>query len=212
MKTLKKIAMALALIAMPLLASAQGDLAAFNLKGKVKSCTWVNHKAGCLQYGFSKNANKETTVFNQNGRCTKWNDILFAAQGRSGSALHNECKRDAKGRIVYGSLYGGFYAPGFGEETLEYDANGKLARLVYEDAGATIETTFEYDAEGTMIRSTSNIENNMEETNETITVEYKVLAKDAHGNWTKRIAKPSKGVQWPEVRTIVYYELDKSKK
>ena len=44
MKTIKKLAMALALVAMPLLASAQGDLPAFDLKGKVKSCTWVNHK------------------------------------------------------------------------------------------------------------------------------------------------------------------------
>lgn len=205
MKTLKKIAMALALIAMPLFASAQGDLAAFNLKGKVKSCTWVNHKAGCMQYGFSKTANKEITVFNQNGRCTKWNNIIFAAQGRSGSALHNECKRDAKGRIVYGSLYGGYYAPGSGEETFEYNTKGQLASHVYEDAGAAIETTFEYDTDGTMTRSTSKIENYMEDNSETITVEYKVLAKDAHGNWTKRIATPSKGVQWPEVRTIAYY-------
>ena len=91
MKTIKKLAMALALVAMPLLANAQGDLPAFDLKGKVKSCTWVNHKAGCMQYGFSETANKEITEFDQNGRCTKWNDILFAAQGRSGSALHNEC-------------------------------------------------------------------------------------------------------------------------
>ena len=59
MKTIKKLAMALALVAMPLLASAQGDLPAFDLKGKVKSCTWVNHKAGCMQYGFSETANKE---------------------------------------------------------------------------------------------------------------------------------------------------------
>lgn len=63
-----------------------------------------------MQYGFSETANKEITEFDQNGRCTKWNDILFAAQGRSGSALHNECERDGKGRIVNGALYDGFYA------------------------------------------------------------------------------------------------------
>ena len=80
MKTIKKLAMALALVAMPLLASAQGDLPAFDLKGKVKSCTWVNHKAGCMQYGFSETANKETTEFDQNGRCTKWNDKEGQAQ------------------------------------------------------------------------------------------------------------------------------------
>lgn len=205
MKTLKKIAMALVLITMPLLVNAQGDLAAFNLKGNVKSCTWVNHKAGCIQYGFSQNANKEATVFNQNGRCTKWNGLIFSAMGRFGSALYNGCKRDNKGRIVSGELYSGFYAPGCGEETFEYNTNGKLSRHYFEDAGAAIETTFEYDSEGTMIRSTSNIENYMEETNETITVEYKVLAKDTHGNWTKRVATPSKGVKWPETRTIVYY-------
>lgn len=205
MKTIKKLAMALTLVAMPLLANAQGDLPAFDLKGKVKSCTWVNHKAGCMQYGFSETANKEITEFDQNGRCTKWNDILFAAQGRSGSALHNECERDGKGRIVNGALYDGFYAPGCGEETFEYNSDGRLSRMNYEDAGAAIETTFSYAQDGTMTNSVSKIENYMDETEESITVEYKVLATDNQGNWTKRVAKPSKGAQWPEVRTIVYY-------
>ena len=56
-----------------------------------------------------------------------------------------------------------------------------------------------------MTNSVSKIENYMDETEESITVEYKVLATDNQGNWTKRVAKPSKGAQWPEVRTIVYY-------
>lgn len=81
MKTIKKLAMALALVAMPLLANAQGDLPAFDLKGKVKSCTWVNHKAGCMQYGFSETANKEITEFDQNGRCTN---------GTTSCSLHKE--------------------------------------------------------------------------------------------------------------------------
>lgn len=75
----------------------------------------------------------------------------------------------------------------------------------YEDAGAAIETTFSYAQDGTMTNSVSKIENYMDETEESITVEYKVLATDNQGNWTKRVAKPSKGAQWPEVRTIVYY-------
>lgn len=205
MKTIMKFVMVLALVVMPSLAKAQGDLAAFNLKGKVKSCTWVNHKAGCMQYGFSKEANKEVTEFNQNGRCVKWNSLILAAEGRSGSALHSEIKRDSKGRITLGTLYVGYYAPGCGEETFEYDDDGMLSRHYYEDAGVAIETTFEYEPDGTMVRSRSNIENSMDETNEAIVVEYKVLATDDHGNWTKRIAKPSTGAQWPEVRTIVYY-------
>lgn len=109
-KIFLKTLMVLLFTVLPGIASAQGDLALFDLKGKVKQCTWVNHKVGCLQKGFSKTANKEVITFSQAGRCQKWNDILFAAQGRSGNALHNEIKRDAKGRTVYGSLYNGFYA------------------------------------------------------------------------------------------------------
>lgn len=89
-KNLLKTLMALLFTVLPSIVSAQGDLALFDLKGKVKQCTWVNHKAGCLQKGFSKTANKEVITFSQAGRCQKWNDILFAAQGRSGNALHNE--------------------------------------------------------------------------------------------------------------------------
>lgn len=54
MKTIKKLAMALALVAMPLLASAQGDLPAFDLKGKVKSCTWVNTRLDACSTDFPK--------------------------------------------------------------------------------------------------------------------------------------------------------------
>lgn len=65
--------LALIFMLMPSLVKAQGDLAAFDLKGKVKQCTWVNHKAGCIYKGFSKDANKEVLLFAQNGRCLKWN-------------------------------------------------------------------------------------------------------------------------------------------
>lgn len=205
-KIFLKTLMVLLFTVLPGIASAQGDLALFDLKGKVKQCTWVNHKAGCLQKGFSKTANKEVITFSQAGHCQKWNDILFAAQGRSGNALHNEIKRDAKGRTVYGSLYNGFYAPGSGEETFGYDAKGKLAKFTYEDAGAMVETTFEYDAEGKMSSSISSIEDMMEDNTSKITVTYQVQNTDDKGNWTKRLAKPSAGASWVEFRTIVYYQ------
>ena len=105
-KNFLKTLMALLFTVLPSIASAQGDLALFDLKGKVKQCTWVNHKAGCLQKGFSKTANKEVITFSQAGRCQKWNDILFAAQGRSGNALHNEIKRDAKRQVRVKRLSG----------------------------------------------------------------------------------------------------------
>ena len=190
-KNFLKTLMALLFTVLPSIVSAQGDLALFDLKGKVKQCTWVNHKAGCLQKGFSKTANKEVITFSQAGRCQKWNDILFAAQGRSGNALHNEIKRDAKGRTVYGSLYNG---------------KGKLAKFTYEDAGAMVETTFEYDAEGKMSSSISSIEDMMEDNTSKITVTYQVQNTDAKGNWTKRLAKSSAGASWIEFRTIVYYQ------
>jgi len=208
MKTKKfmKMVMALLFTVLPSIVSAQGDLALFDLKGKVKQCTWINHKAGCLQYGFSKTANKEVVTFTQAGRCQKWNDILFAAQGRSGNALHNGVERDAKGRTVSGSLYNGFYAPGSGEETFEYNNKGKLAKFTYEDAGAMVETTFLYDADGKMSSSTSSIEDMMQDKNQSITVTYQVQNTDAKGNWTKRKATPSAGASWIEFRTIVYYQ------
>lgn len=87
--------LALIFMLMPSLVKAQGDLAAFDLKGKVKQCTWVNHKAGCIYQGFSKDANKEVLLFAQNGRCLKWNGGTFVKMG--GDALYSECSRDAKG-------------------------------------------------------------------------------------------------------------------
>ena len=77
--------LALIFMLMPSLVKAQGDLAAFDLKGKVKQCTWVNHKAGCIYQGFSKDANKEVLLFAQNGRCLKWNGGTYVKMG--GDAL-----------------------------------------------------------------------------------------------------------------------------
>lgn len=204
-KNILKLMVAIVLAIMPCTMKAQGDLSAFNLKGKVKQCTWINHKAGCVQYGFMKDANREVITFNMNGRCTKWNGIAFAAGGRSGEALHNEVKRDAKARITYGSLYNGFYAPGSGDEFFKYNAAGQLASHRFEDAGATIITTFTYDTNGFMATSVSKISDLMEEKEYTYKVTYNVTAKDAKGNWTKRIAKLTSGKSWTETRTIVYY-------
>lgn len=204
-KNILKLAMALLLVMMPSMMKAQGDLAAFDLKGKVKSCTWINHKAGCVQFGFMNDANKEVITFDATGKCKTWNGEAFAAGGRSGSAVHNEVTRDAKRRITYGSLYNAFYNPGSADEHFKYNAAGKLASHRYEDAGMTITTTFTYDAAGVMTASTSKLENLMDEKTTYKKVTYSVTAKDAKGNWTKRTAKLSTGKTWTETRTILYY-------
>jgi len=204
-KNILKLAMALMLVMMPGIMKAQGDLAAFDLKGKVKSCTWINHKAGCMQYGFMNDANKEVVTFDATGKCKTLDGMAFAAGGRSGSAVHNEVKRDAKRRVTYGSLYNAFYCPGSADEYFKYNAAGKLASHRYEDGGMTITTTFTYDAAGVMTASTSKLEDLMEEKTTYKKVTYTVTAKDAKGNWTKRTAKLSTGKTWNETRTILYY-------
>ena len=77
-KIFLKTLMVLLFTVLPGIASAQGDLALFDLKGKVKQCTWVNHKAGCLQKGFSKTANKEVITFSQAGVAR--NGTIFCLQ------------------------------------------------------------------------------------------------------------------------------------
>ena len=93
MKNIVRLMLAFFLMMMPSLVKAQGDLTAFDLKGKVKQCTWVNHKAGCIYKGFYKDNNKEVVVFAQDGRCLKWNGGTFVKMG--GNALYSECSRDA---------------------------------------------------------------------------------------------------------------------
>lgn len=205
MKSFARVMLAFFLMMMPSLVKAQGDLAAFDLKGKVKLCTWVNHKAGCIYKGFSKEENKEILVFAQNGRCLKWNGAPFAKEGVMGNALYNGCERDKKGRIVYGPLYTAFWNPGSADDTFVYNAQGKLAKHIYEDAAMLIETTFAYDARGNVVSTTSKLEDANTEKTSTIKVTYTIQAKDAKGNWTKRLAKRTNGSSWIETRTITYY-------
>lgn len=203
MKRIVYVMLALIFMLMPSLVKAQGDLAAFDLKGKVKQCTWVNHKAGCIYQGFSKDANKEVLLFAQNGHCLKWNGGTFVKMG--GDALYSECSRDAKGRITSGELYTAYYNPGSGEDTFTYNANGKLAKHTYEDAGMSIVTTFAYGTDGNVSSTISKIEDYNTEKTSTVNVSYTVQAKDAKGNWTKRLARRTNGSSWVETRTITYY-------
>lgn len=203
MRSIIRLVLVFVLMLMPKLMKAQGDLTAFDLKGKVKQCTWVNHKAGCIYKGFSNGTNKEVLLFSQTGRCLKWNGGTFVKMG--GNALYSECSRDAKGRITSGELYTAYHNPGSGEDTFAYNAKGKLAKHTYEDAGVSIETTFVYGADGNVSSTLSKIEDYNTEKTSSIKVTYTVQAKDAKGNWTKRLAKRTNGTSWVETRTITYY-------
>ena len=203
MKSIFRVLLAFVMLMIPSLVKAQGDLAAFDLKGKVKQCIWVNHKAGCIYKGFSQGANKEVLLVSQNGRCLKWNGANFVKMG--GNALYSECSRDTKGRIISGELYTAYYTPGSGEDTFAYNTQGKIVKHTYEDGGMLIETTFAYGADGNVSSTISMIEDSNTEKTSMIKVTYTVQAKDAKGKWTKRTAKRNNGTSWVENRTITYY-------
>ena len=89
--------------------------------------------------------------------------------------------------------------------TFTYNAKGKLAKHTYEDAGMSIVTTFAYGTDGNVSSTISKIEDYNTEKTSTIKVSYTVQAKDAKGNWTKRLARRTNGSSWVETRTITYY-------
>ena len=65
MKSIFRVLLVFVMLMIPSLVKAQGDLAAFDLKGKVKQCIWVNHKAGCIYKGFCKVRIRKCSFFHR---------------------------------------------------------------------------------------------------------------------------------------------------
>lgn len=191
MKTmLFRTVMAAAMLVVGLSTQAQGDRAAFDLKGKVSSCV-------------ERLDNNPTSYnFNTAGRLTRYNGKTLAAAG------FKVTKRDAKGRMTEFSIaetefYVAYY-------TLKYDANGRVVVEKCSCDGDDSTTTYTYDAKGRLTKETTNGEYfemgaDVGEKYST-TVTYSYLATDAKGNWTKRRGTRHDGETFIETRTIKYYQ------
>ena len=171
-----------------LTATAQSDLATFDLKGKVSSCTWTNQ------------GNSYTYSFNAAGRWTGVN-------GKALSAAQITVERDSKGRISsYSKEIDCF--PFNCSYSYTYNTAGKVATFSDNDPEMGEVTTYSYDTNGRVIKETHKrelTEMGSEETEyETFTYTYTYLASDAKGNWTKRKGTGSNGGSWTETRTIKY--------
>lgn len=171
-----------------LTATAQSDLATFDLKGKVSSCTWTNQ------------GNSYTYSFNATGRWTGVN-------GKTLSAAKITVERDSKGRIssYIEEIEEYYYSQ---SRTFKYNTAGKVATMHEENPEVDDIATYTYDTNGRITKETHKIgitELGAEETQyETTTTTYTYLASDAKGNWTKRKGTGSNGGSWTETRTIKY--------
>lgn len=168
--------------------SAQSDLATFDLKGKVSSCTWTNQGSS---YTYS---------FNTAGRWTGVN-------GKALSAAQITVERDSKGRILsYSEEIEEYYYSQV--RTFKYDTAGKVASFHDENPEVDDVATYTYDTNGRIIKETHKrevIEMGAEESvHDTYSYTYTYLASDPKGNWTKRKVTGNDGGSWTETRTIVY--------
>ena len=166
---------------------AKGDLAAFELVGPVKECT------------FRSSDFKIRRTFDKNGHWTKLdgNSVsTFFAGGIS---------RDSQDRIVKGKTdpYEDLYV------SYKYNASGQISEIVdaeYYDGGSI--STFNYNGNGELVSITTQYtgmdaiedEETGEETPPSVD-HVTILERDAHGNWTKR-----KLGSTTQTRTITYYD------
>lgn len=170
--------------------SAQGDLATFDLKGKVSSCTYKN------KYG------TKTYVFNTAGRWLRYN-------GKSLAAGSITVKRNAKGKLL---SYTKENVDEFTSDTYTYKYNtaGQVISVNYSSQLDQSVTTFKYDSKGHVIKEIEKGTYGEEEGYDgsqsfTSITSYTYLASDAKGNWTKRKATQD-GESWIETRTIKYHQ------
>lgn len=150
----------------------RGDLGGYDLRGPVKKCIWDDN----------------VYTFNQNGQ-------LLTENGQSLKQLFPSIKRDKQGRLSECE------ADGYGSRYYTYNAKG-LPTQIAEDG---YDRTFTYDADGYVKTETQTVAAEMgdEEGEPEVTKSsYTILAKDKHGNWTKR--KDQKGNI--QTRAITYFQ------
>ncbi len=153
-----------------------GELGLFELKGKVKQCTW------------NYDGTKIVRTFDENG-FWKTND------GQALSAIYTSgIKRDSQKRIVQGLMD----TDNNGED-YAYNSDGSKKSYCYHYFDDVSNETYKYDDKGNM---TSVVSSDMDGEWKTTYVDVKY---DDHGNWTERKAKNQEGGTSVEKRTIVYY-------
>ena len=86
-------------------------------------------------------------------------------------------------------------------ENIKYDANNHIASYSSNRDGESSEYTFTYDSDDFLSKVICKTYSIWDNETTTTTTTYKVLAKDDHGNWTKRQDNNGK----VEERTIEYY-------
>ena len=158
----------------------RGELGIFELRGPVKSCTWVNEWGNTIR------------TFDAQGF---WKTI----DGKSLSVIYpSGIRRDAKGRIVKGLVD----SDGNGED-YTYDALGRVVKSfghIYDDINT--ETT-RYGADGYVLQR--HFEPGGMDAGEPYTETYKNTAVDQHGNWTERKVYSTDGSITVQKRKITYY-------
>lgn len=112
-------------------------------------------------------------------------------------------KRDAKGRII--ALDRNV------EETCEtendtytYDEQGRVKKETNSNEFSTSSYTYSYNSEGEII-SAKVKESDAEESDASYTLTYKILQRDDHGNWTRRIVSGN-GQKCVTKRIITYWD------
>lgn len=161
-------------------AAARGELGIFELRGPVKSCTWVN------EWG------NTTRTFDAQGF---WKTM----DGKSLNAIFpSGIRRDTKGRIVKGLVD----SEGNGED-YTYDAQGRVVKYffhVYDDINN--EST-RYGADGYVLQR--HFEPGGMDAGEPYTETYKNVTVDNYGNWTERKVYSTDGSITAQKRKITYY-------
>lgn len=157
-------------------AESAGDLAIFDLKGKVQKCVWKN------------SSGTTTFVFDEKG---EW----MSQNGQRLEDLYpGGIKRDQAGRITMAD------ADGYGSINYTYNAEGKPTSI--DEDGFSRKLI--YDTDGNVAKEIQELAPEMgddEGQPEITTLQFTYLEKDDQGNWTKR--KSSKGT---ETRTITYFK------
>lgn len=168
-----------------------GDLAAYELRGKVKTCKWKG-----------EHGTETTYTFDQEGHLTK-------IDSNQASDIFSELKRDKQGRLL-SYVAGDFDC--YEASRYTYDSTSGLLKTISNecpDSGSDV-TTYIYDNKGYAVKmevkgSRGEMGEEPEPYESTKTFTYDGF--DSKGNWTLRKGKDStEKTEWTETRVITYFE------
>lgn len=154
----------------------KGDLGQFALKGPVASISPEN---------------EPTVRFNREGQITEEDGSVKSSDEAE------KVERNADGRIVRKDL---LWHDGY--ETYDYNDRGLLVKYYYERFERKLTKEYQYNDEDELQHVVWTETGGREEDEGTTVFDYKILERDSHGNWTRRINMDDT----EETRTITYYE------